>query len=178
MAGCQKSGAHLATFEGSDTVSFGLHPHEAGNGAPERRTKLSRRELLGLTPPWFALNFQFAALLPVVIPAQILLFVAPGSAGNAEQAEVLGGLAALAFVVAPSQVPLWPLGVIFGPGYGAYTSVGAALAIDALPLRQTAGKDLGLWSMASTLSTVIAPVLGSSVIVLPSSQKGEMRRAA
>ncbi len=61
---------------------------------------LSRREMLGLSLPWFALNFQFAALLPVVIPAQILLFVAPGSAGNAQQALFLGALAALGAVTA------------------------------------------------------------------------------
>ena len=61
---------------------------------------LSRRELLGLSLPWFGLNFQFAALLPVVIPAQILLFVAPGSAGNAQQALFLGAMAALGAVTA------------------------------------------------------------------------------
>src|SRR5579885_1985615 len=73
---------------------------KAGDDVPERRAQLSRGELIGLSLPWFALNFQFAALLPVVIPAQILLFVAPGSTGNAEQAEFLGGLAALGAVTA------------------------------------------------------------------------------
>ena len=81
-------------------------------------------------------------------------------------------LAALIFVVAPGQVPLWPLGIVFGLGYGAYMSVDVALAIDALPTQQHAGKDLGIWSMASTLPGVIAPVMGS-VVILGASSVGE-----
>ena len=78
----------------------------------------------------------------------------------------LMALAASAFVVAPSAWLLWPMAVLFGLGYGAYLSVDWALAVDALPSVQEAGKDMGLWSVASNLPTVAAPVVGSIVITL------------
>lgn len=80
----------------------------------------------------------------------------------------LMALAASAFVVAPSAWLLWPMAVLFGLGYGAYLSVDWALAVDALPSLQEAGKDMGLWSIASNLPTVAAPVVGSIVITLVS----------
>ena len=75
-------------------------------------------------------------------------------------------LAATGFLVLPPGTPLWPLGILFGVGYGAYSSVDWALAVDVLPLAENAGKDMGIWSTASTFPTLLAPLVGAIVLNL------------
>jgi MFS family permease len=72
--------------------------------------------------------------------------------------------AAASFVVLPQEAPLWALGLLFGVGYGAYTSVDWALAVDVLPSRDAAGRDMGLWSIATTAPAILAPLVGGLVI--------------
>jgi MFS family permease len=74
--------------------------------------------------------------------------------------------AAWIFVFAPAQLPLAPLGILFGLGYGAYLSVDWALAIDSLPGRTSSARDLGIFTVSINLPSLIAPALGGLVILL------------
>ena len=73
-------------------------------------------------------------------------------------------VAFMAFVVSPSWSIILAVGVIFGLGYGAYTSVDWALALDVLPERDRVARDLGLWGFSTALPQTLAPLIGGVLV--------------
>ena len=69
-------------------------------------------------------------------------------------------IAGFGFAFAPDQQFLLLYALCFGLGYGAFLSVGWALAIDSVPQMRDVGRDLGIWGIASSLPTVVAPLFG------------------
>lgn len=68
---------------------------------------------------------------------------------------------AAGFMMTDSYLAALLIGAMFGVGYGAYESVGWALATDVLPDMDDAAKDMGIWHMALTLPQLVAtPVAG------------------
>ena len=74
----------------------------AGDG----RAPLTLWDQISLSALWLGINAVSAALAPIVLPVQVLLFIAPGAVGSARQAEFLGGLTALGAAVALLAPPL------------------------------------------------------------------------
>ena len=68
--------------------------------------RLNVRDQLVLSIFWFSLNIQNAALFPIVIPLQILLFVPRGQVGNAQQALLLGWISTVGAVVSLIMPPV------------------------------------------------------------------------
>ena len=75
-------------------------------------------------------------------------------------------LTSLGLLAQPPYSTLVWIAVLFGVGYGAFTSVDWALAIDVLPSRGSAAKDLGIWAIANTLPQVLAPIVAGPLLDL------------
>src|SRR5438874_291477 len=73
--------------------------------APPKRLTVRDQFVLGVF--WLSLNAQSAALFPIVIPLQILLFLPPGPVGSAQQALLLGWISAAGAVVSLIMPPVF-----------------------------------------------------------------------
>jgi MFS family permease len=60
------------------------------------------------------------------------------------------------------------MGVIFGIALGALSAVDWALAIDVLPDRAFAAKDMGIWGISTNLPQTVAPIVGGAILALTS----------
>ncbi len=87
-----------------------------------------------------------------------------GRKGIVSVSGIFLALTSLGLLVQPPFSTLVWVAVLFGIGYGAFTSVDWALAIDVLPSSQSAAKDLGIWAIANTLPQVLAPVVAGPVL--------------
>lgn len=74
-------------------------------------------------------------------------------------ANTIIALASIGFVFSHSLLYTFIVGAVYGLGYGAYYSVDWALGCDALPNKEDAGKDLGVWHISMVLPQSLAPML-------------------
>lgn len=84
---------------------------------------------------------------------------------------ISGGVQALVasvllFGLIESLPILYLMGVVFGMGYGMYYAVDWAIACDVLPDRdKSSGRDMGLWHIAFTLPTALAPAVFAPILI-------------
>ncbi len=87
-----------------------------------------------------------------------------GRKGIVSAAGISLALTSVGLLTQPPYATLVWVAVVFGIGYGAYTSVDWALAIDVLPSSRSAAKDLGIWAIANTLPQVLAPIVAGPIL--------------
>jgi len=87
-----------------------------------------------------------------------------GRKGIVSVSGIFLALTSLGLLMQPPFSTLIWIAILFGIGYGAFTSVDWALAIDVLPNRQSAAKDLGIWAIANTLPQVLAPIVAGPIL--------------
>jgi len=71
---------------------------------------------------------------------------------------------AVVLLFQPPLILIVATAVIFGLGYGGFTSVQWALITEFLPGSNSSSKDLGLWTVSTTLPQVIGPKIGGYLI--------------
>src|SRR5260370_15547519 len=143
--------------------------------------RLSMRGQLVLNVLWFALNAQSAALLPIVIPAQIVLFISSSQVGSAQQVYYLSWLLIGASIISLFMPPI--IGTLSDQtpgGFGRrrpYIVIGGLLVVLSTPLLMDAG------SMVIFLVGLLLLLVGKNILTpayqslvpdrVPGQQRGE-----
>ncbi|AYD89583.1 MFS transporter [Actinomyces sp. 2119] len=68
--------------------------------------------------------------------------------------------------IMPTTTGIYLFAFIAGFGYSVYNSVDQALNVDVLPNPDTAGKDLGILNMSTTLGQMSGPVITSTIVTI------------
>ena len=79
-------------------------------------------------------------------------------------ASLLFALGVLMPWIMPTTTGIYLFALIAGFGYAVYSSVDQALNVDVLPDPETAGKDLGILNMSTTLGQMSGPVITSVIV--------------
>ena len=115
------------------------------------------------TPEWFLV------VLVTALPVGLVAGALSDRVGRKRFVYISGGLqslVALAFIVLyPTNTLLvFAVAAAYGVGYGCYYAVDWALAIDTLPDRAAAAKDMGLFHVSLTLPQVVVPAIAGIVL--------------
>lgn len=81
-------------------------------------------------------------------------------------AAMVQAVASLLLALAPSLEVAFVSAALLGMGYGAYMSVGLALATDLLPFPDDHARDLGFVNVAASLGQLLGPLIGAGLVAL------------
>lgn len=81
-------------------------------------------------------------------------------------AALIQGVASVVIAVLPSFETTMVAAALLGVGYGAYMSVGLALATDLLPFPDDSARDLGLVNVSAALGQLLGPLIGAGLVAL------------
>ena len=126
-------------------------------------------DVLHVTGEKFIGGFFLPILLVASLPTTLLAGWASDHWGRKGLVYISGAMmtiVCLIFIIFQNTTAALINGLFFGIGYGAYTSVDWALATDALPPTDEAGKFMGIWAAMGILPQVIGVTIGGVILQL------------
>lgn len=106
-----------------------------------------------------AVSFFIPALLVGAVITTLVAGVLSDKYGRKRMVYLAGalmGIVCFVFIFSHSFTLAVLMGIVFGLGYGAYTSVDWALVSDVLPSVDDYAKDMGIWHVADVLPQIVA----------------------